>query len=63
MDKYLLLIRFMLRAVFILLYESTREEATEAEKEAASGQVEVLRRWPLSTGRGNGEGRKVPDGR
>ena len=62
MDKYLLLVRCMLRAVFILLYESTREEATEEEKEAANEQVKVLRKWPLSTGRGNGEGRKVPDG-
>ncbi|KAF7513408.1 hypothetical protein GJ744_009829 [Endocarpon pusillum] len=62
MDKYLLLVRCMLRAVFLLLYESTRGQATTEEKEAANGQVEVLRKWPLSTGRGNGEGRKVPDG-
>ncbi len=46
----------------MLLYESTREEAKEEEVKAASRQVEVLRKWPLSTGRGNGEGRKVPDG-
>lgn len=62
MDKYLLLIRVMLRAVFGVLYDSTRGDAGEAETEAASGQVEGLRRWPLSSGRGSGEGRKVPDG-
>lgn len=62
MDKYLLLIRLMLRAVFGVLYWSTCEEASEEEKEAARGQVEGLGRWPLSSGRGSGEGRKVPDG-
>jgi ribosomal RNA-processing protein 1 len=62
LDKYLLLIRFMLRAVFMLLYDSTRGDATEEEIDAAKGQVEVLGRWPLSTGRGSGDGRKVPDG-
>jgi ribosomal RNA-processing protein 1 len=62
MDKYLLLIRCMLRAVFGLLYDSTREEASREEREAARGQVEAIGRWPLSSGRGNGEGRKVPDG-
>lgn len=46
----------------MLLYESTTEEATEEEMEAASRQVEIMRKWPFSTGRGNGEGRKVPDG-
>ncbi len=46
----------------MLLYDSTREEAKEEEMEAASRQVEILRKWPLSTGRGNAEGRKVPDG-
>ena len=52
----------MLRAVFMLLYDSTREGAVEGEKEAARGQVEALGKWPLSTGRGTTEGRKVPDG-
>lgn len=66
LDKYLLLIRLMLRATFMLLHDSACSDATE-ERAVARDQVEVLRTWPLSTGRGGGGGgsaggKKVPDG-
>lgn len=62
MDKFLALVRGMLRAELGLVWESTREGAEEGEREMVKGLVEGLGRWALSTGRGTGEGRKVPDG-
>jgi ribosomal RNA-processing protein 1 len=71
MEKVLLLVRGMVRAVFWLVAVSVGMSDDDDENKgvvpgAAEGreQVEILARWPMSSGRGggSGEGRKVPDG-
>jgi Nucleolar protein,Nop52 len=58
-NKYLLLIRFVVREIFSIVYTVTLDEAishTQAEALLES-QIRILQEWPLSS-----RERKVPDG-